>query len=73
MSKREISVQSRWMMEQELYKLRYMQQGSKLPDSDFFTLIAKIFNLTGGSKESEMILTLVGKLKTRERINRTID
>lgn len=71
MGKREIDAQSRWMMEQEIYKLRYMQKGAELPDSELFKLFAKVFNLTGGLKESEMIMSLVVKLKVRERVNTT--
>lgn len=73
MSKREIDAQFRWMFEQEVYKLRYMQLGSEFPDSEMFRLIAKVFNLTGGIKEAEMIVSLVQKLKARERANKVID
>lgn len=73
MAKRAGDAQLLWMMEQEFFKLRYMQKGVGLPDSEMLKLLAKIFNLTEGFKEAEMILILANKLKTRERVNKLID
>lgn len=73
MNKNMADAQARWVIEQEIYKLRCLQKGSEVSDSDFFTLIAKVFNMTGGRKESEQILSLVAKLKARERINKQLE
>lgn len=69
MDKSMTKAQSRWIIEQEIYKLRCLQLGSDMSDSDLFSLIAKTFNVTGGQKEAEQVLSLVVKLKARERIS----
>jgi hypothetical protein len=64
---------AKFLIEQELYKIRMFQKGAEISDTELFRLITKIFNLTGGLKEAEMINALVVKLKTRERVNKVID
>ena len=61
-------LRSKILIEQELYKIRLLQLGAELTDSELFTIMCKVFNLTGGLKEAEMIHDLVRKLKARERI-----
>lgn len=70
---RKMDTQNRAMIEQKIFELRYLQKGCELSDSDFFTIIASVFNQTESKKESEMILTLVKNLKTRERASKLTD
>lgn len=50
-----------------------MQLGAELTDSELFAIICKVFNVTGGIKEGEMIHDLIRKLKARERINKQLE
>jgi hypothetical protein len=66
-------LKSKYLIEQEFYKLRLMQLGAELTDSELFAIICKVFNVTGGIKEGEMIHDLIRKLKARERINKQLE
>lgn len=70
---KQTDAQSRWLIEQEIFKLRYLQKGCEMPDSELFQVISKVFKQTGDIKESEMTLSLAVKFKARERASKLTD
>lgn len=64
------NARARWILEQEIHKIRYLQMGVRLPSSEFFKLLAQVFIETGGDVEGYGLTNLIKHLEERERKGR---